>query len=64
MIFLLTLWISHICVCVCGLGIAESAEKFKDVLLSADAGAEYDRVVEINLDEVRTVLYSLLTYFG
>ena len=51
----------HICVCVCGLGIAESAEKFKDVLLSADAGAEYDRVVEINLDEVRTVLYSLLT---
>ncbi|KAK2192001.1 hypothetical protein NP493_41g04038 [Ridgeia piscesae] len=33
-------------------GIAEAAEKFKDVLLSADTGAEYDRVIEINLDEL------------
>jgi len=50
--------------CVCGLGIAEAAEKFKDVLLSADTGAEYDRVIEINLDEVRPVFYNLLPYFG
>ena len=42
-------------VCVFGLGIADSAEKFKDVLLSADKGADYDRIIEINLDEVRAI---------
>ncbi|KAI0237803.1 Aconitate hydratase, mitochondrial [Lamellibrachia satsuma] len=33
-------------------GIADSAEKFKDVLLSADKGADYDRIIEINLDKL------------
>lgn len=30
--------------------IAAEAQKYKDKLLNADAGAQYDRVIEINLD--------------
>lgn len=30
--------------------IAKEAEKYKDKLLTADSGAQYDRVIEINLD--------------
>eukprot|EP00461_Guttulinopsis_vulgaris_P001088 UN01088 len=37
-------------------GIANAAEKYKKVLLSADEGAEYDQVVEINLDELEPTL--------
>lgn len=32
--------------------IAEEADKFRDTLLSSDADANYDEVIEINLDEV------------
>ncbi|XP_013411128.1 aconitate hydratase, mitochondrial isoform X3 [Lingula anatina] len=33
-------------------GIANLADEYKDVLLSADSGCEYDRIIEINLDEL------------
>ena len=34
------------------LGIAQLANDYKDVLLTADEGAKYDRVIDINLSEV------------
>ena len=34
------------------LGIAQLANEYKDVLLTADEGAKYDRVIDINLSEV------------
>lgn len=33
--------------------IADEADKFKDTLLSSDSDANYDQIIEINLDEVR-----------
>ena len=34
------------------LGIAQLANDYKDVLLTADEGAKYDRIIDINLSEV------------
>lgn len=35
--------------------IANEADKFKDVLLSSDADANYDQIIEIDLDQVYCV---------
>ena len=35
-----------------GIDIAALANQFKDELLTADEGAKYDRVIDINLSEV------------
>ena len=42
------------------IGIAGLANEYKDVLLTADEGAKYDRVIDINLSEVKNRQYFLM----
>lgn len=37
-------------------GIASEADKFKDVLFTADKDCKYDEIIEINLDKVCSAL--------
>jgi hypothetical protein len=41
----------HVLLCYC-IGIAAAADGVRSQLLTADEGAQYDRLIEINLDEV------------
>lgn len=43
--------------------IAELADEYKD-LLTPDAGCEYDKIVEINLNEVNFLFYHLKSMLG